>query len=428
MIAVCMPQVGENLTSGVLLEWCVAAGDRVARGDVVAIVESEKAAFEVTADGAGLLLRIDCPAGQEAQVLAPIAWIGAPGEAVPGEPGEAVPGEPGEAVPTTGEPLTESATAAGPVPVGPAPVGRSRSTGASVSALPARGGFASPSARRLARQLLVDLARVCGSGPSGRVVRRDVLAAALAASSSVAPVADPGATMVEPVVAAGDRVEPHSRLRAAIAERMTMSARTVPHFYLFADIDVTDAQALRSTLGKPAISLTDFVVAAVGRSLRAHERLNAHVGTRGVVLKAACHIGLAVAVEEGVLVPCLADADRLGLAELADLRQRVTTAARAGIVAPQSSATFTITSLASYGVERFLPLINPPECAILAVGRSSERVVVRNGASAIRQLMTVCLACDHRAVDGAGAAEFLQTLTAWLQDPARLVTTTGDAS
>jgi len=412
MIAVRMPQVGENLTSGVLVEWCIAEGYRVARGDVLAIVESEKAAFEVTAEDAGILLRIDSPAGQEAQVLAPIAWIG----------------EPGEVVPNTGEPVTEPATVAGAAPVGPAPEGRSRFAAASVSASPTRGSFASPSARRLARQLLVDLALVRGSGPSGRVIRRDVLTAALADSGGAPPVADPGATMAEPVVAGGDRVEPHSRLRTAIAERMTLSARNVPHFYLFADIDVTSAQALRTDLGEPAISLTDFVVAAVARSLRAHERLNAHVGSRGVVLKAACHVGLAVAVEDGVLAPALADADRLGLAELADLRQRVTTAARAGVVAPQSPATFTITSLASYGVERFLPLINPPECAILAVGRSGDRVVARAGATVIREQMTVCLACDHRAVDGAGAAEFLQTLTAWLEDPARLLATNGDAS
>jgi pyruvate dehydrogenase E2 component (dihydrolipoamide acetyltransferase) len=411
MIPVRMPQVGENLTTGVVLEWCKSEGDDVARGEVVAIVESEKAAFEVTAESAGLLLRIDCHAEQQAQVLEPIAWIGAPGEVVPEVSGpEAIRSASGasEIAPMAARPLAGSA-------------GRPRAGGVTAAALPSKGSFASPSARRLARQLLVDLTRVRGSGPSGRILRRDVLAAALADCGGAAPGSAHPAAAIEPVIAGGDRVVPHSRLRSAIAERMAISARSVPHFYLFADIDVTDAQALRATLGEPTISLTDFVIAAVTRSLRAHERLNAHVGTGSTVLKAGCHIGFAVAVDEGVLVPALTDADRLGLAELAVRRRQVTSAARSGVVTPGSTPTFTITSLASYGVERFLPLINPPECAILAVGRSSERVIARDGATVVREQMTLCLACDHRAVDGAGAAAFLQTLTAWLEEPARLV-------
>lgn len=399
MIPVRMPQVGENLTVGTLLEWCRAEGDPVARGDVVAIVESEKATFEVTAESAGVLLRIDCPAGREAQVLKPIAWIGEPGEAVPADP------ETGPETPTTAGAQNQPVAAWRPGRVD-LPLSAPGRTGSS------------PSARRLARQLLVDLARVPGSGPGGRVVRRDVLAAALADSGGT-PAA---AASIEPVVEAGDRVEPHGRLRAAIAARMTLSARTVPHFYLFGDIDVTDAQTLRATLGgDPPVSLADFVLAAVARSLRQHERLNAHVGARGIVLKAGCHVGLAVAVDEGVLVPALVDADRHDLTDLAGLRRQVIAAARDGVVAPKPSPTFTVTSLAGYGVERFLPIINPPECAILAVGRSGERVVARDGAAVVRELMTVCLACDHRAVDGAVAAGFLQTLTEWFQDPARLV-------
>ncbi len=203
---------------------------------------------------------------------------------------------------------------------------------------------------------------------------------------------------------------------------MTISARSVPHFYLFADIDVTDAQALRATLGgDPPVSLTDFVVAAVARSLRRHERLNAHVGARGIILKAGCHVGLAVAVDDGVLVPSLIDADRRSLEQLAELRRQAITSARDGVVAPKPSPTFTVTSLAGYGVERFLPIINPPECAILAVGRSGERVVARDGNVVVREQLTLCLACDHRAVDGAGAAGFLQTLTGSLEAPAGLV-------
>jgi pyruvate dehydrogenase E2 component (dihydrolipoamide acetyltransferase) len=232
---------------------------------------------------------------------------------------------------------------------------------------------------------------------------------------------------IEPVVEGRDRVEPHGRLRAAIAERMSLSARSVPHFYLFIDVDVTDAQQLRTKLGAdPALSLTDLIVAATARSLRQHERLNAHVGEREIVLKAGCHIGLAVAVDGGILVPALADADRHSLPELAALRHQAIDAARAGVVAQKPSPTFTITSLAGYGVERFLPIINPPECAILAVGRSGERVIAVAGAAVVREQMTLCLACDHRAVDGAGAAAFLQSLKGWLEEPARLIDNDGE--
>ncbi len=397
MISVCMPQVGENLTLGVVLEWLKDVGDPVARGDVIAIVESEKAAFEVTAERAGVLLRIDCPAGREAQVLKPIAWIGEPGEVVPA----ALEDPPETTAPLQNEPIAAWHPRSVDL--------RGMSTAAT---------FTSPSARRLARQLLVDLATVRGSGPSGRIVRRDVLAAALSDCGGTPAIA----ATVEPVVEGGDRVQPHGRLRAAIAERMTISARSVPHFYLFADIDVTDAQALRATLGgDPPVSLTDFVVAAVARSLRRHERLNAHVGARGIILKAGCHVGLAVAVDDGVLVPSLIDADRRSLEQLAELRRQAITSARDGVVAPKPSPTFTVTSLAGYGVERFLPIINPPECAILAVGRSGERVVARDGNVVVREQLTLCLACDHRAVDGAGAAGFLQTLTGSLEAPAGLV-------
>lgn len=428
-----MPQVGENLATGVVLEWCKAKGDPVARGDVLAVVESEKAAFEVVAEEDGVLLGVACAAGAEAEVLQPIAWIGQPGETVPegGGPTRLVASEApagdrsaAEAPSARSRPRPLDATSAGGTapampPVRPRPsrapsVASGRAAAAAAPA--AHRPFASPSARRLARQLLVDLSGVRGSGPAGRVVRRDVLAAALdACGAAPAPLA------IAPVVEGGDRVEPFARRRRAVAERMAASARHIPHVYLFADVDVTAAQALRRTLGgEPAVSLTDLVVAAVAAALRAHDRLNAHVGDGALVLKAGCHIGLAVAVDDGILVPALADADRRGLRDLARARAALTQAARRGVVAPSPAPTFTITNLGAYGVSRFLPLINPPECAILAVGKSGDRVVARDGAPAVRELLTLCLACDHRAVDGAYAGAFLSDLQARLEDPAAL--------
>lgn len=432
-----MPQVGENLTTGVVLEWCKAEGEAVSRGDVIATVESEKAAFEVVAEEDGVLLRQDVAAGEEARVLEPIAWIGEPGED-PDQAGSA-PVPPPERE-TAGGPAADTRPSPSAVPA-PSPTAEA-ATGSLAAPRPSLsaesvpgsarrtatdperrvpGGTApaapqapaSPSARRLARQLLVDLASVRGTGPGGRVVRRDVLTAALNESGgAAAPAAVPA------VVEQGDRPAPHSRLRRAVAERMSASARHVPHFHLFADVDVTEAQALRRELeGKPPVSLTDLLVAATARALRRHERLNAHVGDSGLVLKAGCHVGLAVAVEEGVLVPALADADRKSLAELAEARTTLVESARRGLVPPDPAPTFTVTNLGGYGISRFLPLINPPECGILAAGRSEERVVARAGAAAVREVITLVLACDHRAVDGAYAAGFLEDVRQGLEQP-----------
>ena len=460
MTPVLMPQVGENLTTGVVLEWCKAEGEAVSRGDVIALVESEKAAFEVVAEEDGVLLRQEVEAGGQARVLEPIAWIGEPGEdpdeadSAPARPeggetakpaevtgpspsapapipaGATPPPSSAESSPAPRESPTESAVTARDtaLPRAPAPA----VTGLGLdpgprggAAVPAPAGApASPSARRLARQLLVDLASVRGSGPGGRVVRRDVLTAALNDSGGgAAPAAVPA------VVEQGDRLEPHSRLRRAVAERMSASARHVPHFHLFADVDVTEAQALRRELGgDPAVSLTDLLVAAAARALRRHERLNAHVGDSGLVLKAGCHVGLAVAVEEGVLVPALADADRKSLAELAEARTTLVESARRGLVPPDPAPTFTVTNLGGYGITRFLPLINPPECGILAAGRSEERVVARAGAAAVREVITLVLACDHRAVDGAYGAGFLEDVRQGLERPRDLPGSGGPAS
>lgn len=454
MTPVLMPQVGENLTTGVLLEWCKAEGEPLSRGDVIAVVESEKAAFEVVAEEDGVLLRRDVAAGEPARVLEPIAWIGEPGEdpdaapAAPGppsaeegvapvvaarpspapppapppqgsraEPAPATRPSSAQPSPTLRRPAPEHSPAPGAPPAPsrpPAMTGRSRASKTTEAAPPpAAGAPASPSARRLARQLLVDLASVRGSGPGGRVVRRDVLTAALNDSGGASAPAP-----VPAVVEQGDRLAPHSRLRRAVAERMSASARHVPHFHLFADVDVTEAQALRREMtGEPAVSLTDLLIAAAARALRRHERLNAHVGDSGLVLKAGCHVGLAVAVEEGVLVPALADADRKGLAELAGARTALVEGARRGLVPPAPAPTFTVTNLGGYGITRFLPLINPPECGILAAGRSEERVVARAGAPAVREVITLVLACDHRAVDGAYAAGFLEDVRQGLERP-----------
>ena len=408
MTPVTMPQVGENLTSGVVLEWMKAEGESVARGEILAIVESEKAAFEVAAETDGVLLKVLVAAGQEADVLSVIACIGEEGETIEME----------SLRPTTTTTTTASA---------PAQKTRSRSAGTQTRppeavrpGLTVSGAttlsdrpFASPSARRLARELLVELSGIRGSGPAGRVIRRDILAAALHASGG-APAIEPAAT---PVPEPGDRLQPNTRLRQTIADRMSASARQIPHFYLFADVDVTSAMHRQQELKSEGIGLTDMVVYACARSLRQFERLNAHVGDRGIVCKANVHIGLAVAIDDGLLVPPLPHADRVGLRTLAQMRRTTVDRARTGLVDPEPATTFTISNLGPLGVTRFLPLINPPECAILGVGCTQQGVVAQGGKPMVRDMMTLSLACDHRAVDGAYAAAFLAQLKQMLQSP-----------
>ncbi len=420
MTPVVMPQVGENLATGVVVEWMKAENDAVVRGEVLATVESEKAAFEVVAPADGTLLKIIGHAGDEVEVLSIIACIGEPGESLDiaalQQPQTLSP-PPSSSSPSS-TPVSSSPRLASPSP-GPSSGTRSASpiSVPQPSDEPALGTgrtyFASPSARRLARELLVDLTQVGGSGPAGRVIRRDILAAALrACGGSVTPASE---ARTEPTIEPGDRPEPFARLRQVVAQRMSMSAREIPHFFLFADIDVSDAREWQHELVDEGVGLTDMIVAAAAKSLAKFERLNAHVGAGGIVCKAAVHVGLAVAVADGVLVPAISHADRADLVTLAASRQELTSRARRGIVDPDPPSTFTVSNLGSMGVSRFLPLINPPECAILGVGAAEERVVAHKGKATIREMMTVTLACDHRAVDGAYAANFLSHFTQTLE-------------
>jgi pyruvate dehydrogenase E2 component (dihydrolipoamide acetyltransferase) len=424
MTPVVMPQVGENLTSGVVVEWLKNEGDVVARREVLAIVESEKAAFEVIASAGGTLLKILRPAGQQVDVLTTIACIGEAGEIIDLDALAAEGPKSGSqtstldaastATPTTSSSSVTSSSSGRPTlltPSGRPTVGTTETVpGHTLRGRP----FASPSARRLARELLVDLRGVDGSGPAGRVIRRDILAAALRACGG-SPRPESVVALPEPVVGPGDRLVRHTRLRQIVASRMSSSARLIPHFYLVADIDVGEARQWLQELADDGVGLTDIIVAAVARALRKFERLNAHVGEGGIVCKADVHIGLAVAVEDGVLVPALSHVDHADLATLGNARRQITAQARRGIVQPDPASTFTVSNLGPMGVSRFLPLINPPECAILAIGVAEERVVAREGRPTIREMLTVTLACDHRAVDGAYAAEFLAHFTQILE-------------
>jgi pyruvate dehydrogenase E2 component (dihydrolipoamide acetyltransferase) len=215
-----------------------------------------------------------------------------------------------------------------------------------------------------------------------------------------------------------DQVVPFSRRRAAIARRLTESAQTIPHFYLSVDADVTAALEWRGAYNEARgthITVTDLVAKVTSLALRQYPRLNAHVSANSLTLKAGVHLGLAVATAEGLFVPVIADADRLSLPALSGRARHCVERARAGRLSAGPPGTFTLTSLGMYGVREFLPIINPPECAILAVGAAEPRVAPAPEGVVVRQMMALTLACDHRATDGAEAAQFLGLVKGDLQ-------------
>ena len=405
MTPVLMPQVGENLKTGIVVEWYKGEMDPVAKGEALLAVESEKAVFEVAAEESGVLLRILHGQGDEVAVLEPVAFIGRTDEAGVAGVGAA------DSAPA------EVAELGGGVAVAE----QLEATGERALDSSARRKFASPSARRLARERELSLTDILGSGPGGRIVKRDVqqvLAAATAIAAAPFPAGVPDGS-------ADGGVVPFSRVRRHIAERMMLSARPTPHFYLSVDVDMPAASHKRRQAKDggdvhPFITITDLLIKATASTLARFERLNAHVSDVGTALQKEIHIGVATAGADGLLVPVIPHTSAKSLAEISLVRRENSAAAARGVMRRRCAGTFTITNLGMYGISRFLPLINPPECAILAAGAVEERIVAPCGQPAVRDMMTLTLACDHRAVDGDYGARFLAELKAALEDPTDL--------
>ena len=373
--AVLMPQVGQDIDTAVLVEWTVAVGDAVKPNDVIALVESDKATFEVEAMAEGVLLRQLLAQGEEGKVLEPIAYVGQPGETIEAEAAGAD-DKPAERTP------------------------EAKTSPASTSPVPADGHLAAaPAARRLAKERGIDLSTITGSGPEGRIVRGDVLAA-----TSTAPT--PSA------IGGGETEEmPFSKLRRKIAERLTGSKQKIPHFYLYVDVDMGAALEWRRTYNQDSptkASVTDVIVCATAKALVQHPKLNAHVADDKLIVHKSINIGIAVSVEDGLVVPVLARVDQLALEQVSQQVRENAEGARKGVLKAQAIGTFTISNLGMCDVGMFLPIINPPECAILGVGAITKRPHVKvDGSLGVTDVMTLALACDHRAVDGTYAAAFL---------------------
>lgn len=393
--SILMPQVGQDLTEGRVIAMNVKVGDSVKKGDIVAEVESEKATFEVEAFEEGTVTVVCFGEGEMAIVLEPLIVLdGAASNGAAAKPTATATTDDTANAEGTSQATTKSASVLAP------PSGKPRST---------------PLARRMMKQHDIDIGSLTGSGPGGAIVQRDVEAAIAARTANAAPAsATPRQTKPSVSIPArdGDTVIEFSRMRQVIADRLQLSKQTVPHFYLQTDVDVTHLmgrRAERNAGGGTKISVNDVIIQAAAQCLREYPNLNAHVSQSSLTVKADVNVGMAVSVDEGLMVPVLGNADGMSLAEIADQSREAANNARRGISKSASPGTFTISNLGMFGVEVF-PIINPPEAAILGVGDIRQEPKAIGAGIAIRSMMRLVLSADHRAVDGAYAARFLAQL------------------
>lgn len=417
MTEILMPRLSDTMEEGVISSWQKQPGDEVAVGDVIVDIETDKAVMEYEAYEAGVLEKILVKEGDSAAIGAPIAVIAPVGGAKPAAASEPAAEPAAEAEPEP-EPAAEPAAApAAPAPA-PRPPGASRPP-------------SSPLARRLARDHGIDLATLTGSGPGGRIVRADIEAAIRTGASAPAPAAPAPAVQVPPVQGRADDPDveavPLNRFRKVAAKRLGQSKREAPHFYLNREVDAEALLAFRATLNEalaPAkVSVNDLVVKAAATALREHPAVNVSYTEENLLFHKRIHVGVAVAVEDGLVVPVVRDADRKSVSEIGREARELAGKAREGKLSAQemSGGTFSVSNLGMFGVDSFSAVINPPEAAILAVGAVRDEPVVRDGQVVPGKRMAVTLSVDHRATDGATAAKFLARLAELLQNPLLIV-------
>src|SRR6266849_6208598 len=462
---VILPALGMAQETGKVVRWLKAEGEQVMKGELLAEIETDKATVELEAPATGVLANVTAASDKDIPVGQVIAMIVSPGES---------PQPQGRGLRNVGAglaPAREAAIDRASADGREAPrTGAGRTSGVAISSLAERIAAdlnvdlslitplgrriqkadvlayiqdqkkdipdvlnelalysqprlaaASPKARRLAGEQGKDITAIKGSGPEGAVLAADVLAAGRPQGSPVHVGAGPvPAREDSQATIAGELTL--SNIWRIMAERTTQSWTSVPHFYLVREVNAGRLIAWREqTLKRSAakVTYTDLLVKIVAAALRMHPRLNASWSEGKVTLKQEVHIGLAVAVEEGLVVPVIHQADKLSLGEIAQQREELVTKAQAGKLRPQdiSGGTFTISNLGMYGVDAFNAIINQPQVAILAVGRIAERVVPLNGQPAVQPMVLLTLSCDHRAVDGARGAQFLDTVAALLEEP-----------
>lgn len=430
---VIMPALGMAQETGLLIAWLKNEGDHIERGDILMEVETDKATMEVEATATGTLANVTAKAGEDVPVGSVIALILAEGESAPTQKQASAPAkasQPAKQAVAESSSNTKTATPvamrmaeAHGVDVNRIPSNNKKITRADVEAYVNTGQsggngrvLASPKARRLARENSLDLSMIAGSGPGGAVLADDVL-------SYQPPQIEALAQSRAPMTTSGVQT---GNMWRRMAHRLTESWQTVPHFYLKREIDVTAFIEWRTSLKARSgvkITYTDLLVKVVAGALRQHPFVNGQWNGEGVVFNDHINIGLAVAVDEGLLVPVIPNADQLGLSAIAQRRQDIVERAQSGKVRPDDlqGGTFTISNLGMFGIDEFSAIVNPPQAAILAVGNITDRLVPVEGQAVVRPMMTLTLSCDHRAVDGARGAQFLATLVSLIQQPLGLL-------
>jgi pyruvate dehydrogenase E2 component (dihydrolipoamide acetyltransferase) len=425
---VVMPKLSEAMETGKLLRWLKQEGDRISGGDIIAEIETDKADIELEAFGSGVLRKLLATPGTAVPVGGLIAVIAEADEDISAvvRPAAAAPPAPAPAAASAAPPAAPPrVSAAAPAPSAPAGVAAS-----AAAVLPPGRLRVSPLARKLAQRASIDLARVTGTGPSGRIIQRDIEAFAAARPPAAAGRPAPAAVAMAPALArTGPDTEdvPLSPIRAAIARQMTQSKAPVPHFYITTEIAMERAAALREELqalpGAPKVTFTDVVVRACAVTLQKHPGVNASFTGDAIRRHRAAHIGIAVAVEDGLITPVLRDCDRKSLFQIAAESRDLVERTRARKLRQQelSGATFSVSNLGMFPVDEFSAIINPPEGAILAVGAIVDKPVVVDGQLAVGKRMRVTLSADHRVMDGAMGARFLADLRAALEAPLALL-------
>jgi len=421
---VIMPALGMAQETGTLIQWLKSEGESITKGEPLMEIETDKTTVEIEAPATGILSGITAQAGDVIPVGERIALILAPGESAPSKSFPTPSSDAPQPQPT---PVTFQRNSATLKPVSATPVAARLATehNIDISKIKPSGGqvrkedvlvyldtqrkpavstrvLASPKARRLAQERGLNLGPISGSGPDGAVLANDVLTFQV-----TQPVSETLAV---------------SRMWHVMVERLTQAWTTIPHFYLIREVNAARLMAWREKAQNNSaekITYTDLLVKLTAAALKQYPRVNASWLTDSIVLNPEINIGLAVAVEDGLLVPVIHHADELTLTQLATHRSAVVTRAKAGKLSfdDLSGGTFTISNLGMYGVDAFNAIVNPPQAAILAVSRIADRVVPVNGQPAVQPMMTLSLSCDHRVVDGARGAEFLQALADLIEEP-----------
>lgn len=399
-----MPKLSDTMEEGVILKWRKKEGDTIKSGDILADIQSDKADMEQEAYESGTILKLFAKEGEGVKVGAPLAIIGKAGEDITA----LLAGAPSVA---TAPVKHEPAPAAAPVPVAAPPV----PVAAPAAVVVNEGRIkASPLAKKIAKERNIDLRTVAGSGPQGRIVRADVEGKG-------------GSSMPRKALAPLQTKEiPNSMMRKTIAKRLLESKTTIPHFYLTIELNMKKAMEFRSAFNEATgtkISYNDIVMKAVALALRENPKANSSFTPEKIIQHGRIDVSVAVAVDEGLITPVIRMADQKTLPEISAETKELAKRAREGKLKPEefTNGTFTVSNLGMYDIENFAAIINPPEGAILAVGSIVEKPVVENGQIVVGHTMKVTMSCDHRVVDGAVGAQFLQSFKKIVENPLLLV-------